>query len=103
MMIEIINDAIDTYEKPLEEAESPIDKFEADGLRRAIGASASGSAAADYTARSARVTQMRADALATLDVAQRLAPASEPTAPLFQDLGRTPRACTPTPMGWSRT
>jgi magnesium transporter len=82
VLIEIINGAIDTYEKPLGEAEGAIDKFEAtvfgeqeiSGLLQRI-----------YTEKR-RVTQMRRMLSHTLDVVQRLVPASEPTAPLFQDL-----------------
>jgi magnesium transporter len=82
VLIEIINGAIETYEKPLGEAENAIDKFEAtvfgeqelSGLLQRI-----------YTEKR-RVTQMRRMLSHTLDVVQRLVPASEPTAPLFQDL-----------------
>jgi magnesium transporter len=82
VLIEIINAAIDTYGKPLAEAEVAIDKFEAtvfgqhelEGLLQRI-----------YTEKR-RVTQMRRMLSHTLDVVQRLVPASEPTAPLFQDL-----------------
>lgn len=82
VLIEIINGAIDTYERPLGEAEGAIDKFEAtvfgeqeiSGLLQRI-----------YTEKR-RATQMRRMLSHTLDVVQRLVPASEPTAPLFQDL-----------------
>jgi len=82
LLIELINGAIETYEKPLAEAEITIDKFEAmvfgedelGGLLRRI-----------YTEKR-RVTQMRRMLSHTLDLVQRLVPASEPTAPLFQDL-----------------
>jgi magnesium transporter len=82
LLIELINDAIETYERPLAEAEIAIDKFEAmvfgehelGGLLRRI-----------YTEKR-RVTQMRRMLSHTLDLVQRLVPASEPTAPLFQDL-----------------
>jgi magnesium transporter len=82
LLIELINGAIETYEKPLAEAETAIDKFEATvfgehelgGLLRRI-----------YTEKR-RVTQMRRMLSHTLDLVQRLVPASEPTAPLFQDL-----------------
>jgi len=82
VLIEIINGAIDTYERPLGEAEGAIDKFEAtvfgeqeiSGLLQRI-----------YTEKR-RVTQMRRMLSHTRDVVQRLVPASEPTAPLFQDL-----------------
>jgi len=82
VLIEIINGAIETYERPLGEAEGAIDKFEAtvfgeqeiSGLLQRI-----------YTEKR-RATQMRRMLSHTLDVVQRLVPASEPTAPLFQDL-----------------
>jgi magnesium transporter len=82
LLIELINGAIDTYDKPLTEAEVAIDKFEAtvfgehelSGLLRRI-----------YTEKR-RVTQMRRMLSHTLDAVQRLVPSSEPTAPLFQDL-----------------
>jgi magnesium transporter len=82
LLIELINGAIETYEKPLESAEVATDKFEATvfgedelgGLLRRI-----------YTEKR-RVTQMRRMLSHTLDLVQRLVPASEPTAPLFQDL-----------------
>jgi magnesium transporter len=82
LLIELINGAIETYEKPLASAEVAIDKFEATvfgehelgGLLRRI-----------YTEKR-RVTQMRRMLSHTLDLVQRLVPASEPTAPLFQDL-----------------
>ncbi len=82
LLIQLINGAIATYEKPLEQAETAIDKFEATvfgehelvGLLRRI-----------YTEKR-RVTQMRRMLSHTLDLVQRLVPASEPTAPLYQDL-----------------
>jgi magnesium transporter len=82
LLIELINGAIETYEKPLAEAEMAIDRFEATvfgeqelgGLLRRI-----------YTEKR-RVTQMRRMLSHTRDVVQKLVPASEPTAPLFQDL-----------------
>lgn len=82
LLIELINGAIETYDRPLGEAEATIDKFEATvfsdhelvGLLQRI-----------YTEKR-RVTQMRRMLSHTLDLVQRLVPASEPTAPLFQDL-----------------
>jgi magnesium transporter len=82
LLIELINGAIDTYDRPLTDAEIAIDHFEAtvfgehelSGLLRRI-----------YTEKR-RVTQMRRMLSHTLDTVQRLVPASEPTAPLFQDL-----------------
>jgi magnesium transporter len=82
LLIELINGAIETYERPLTDAELTIDKFEATvfgehelaGLLRRI-----------YTEKR-RVTQMRRMLSHTLDVVQKLVPSAEPTAPLFQDL-----------------
>jgi magnesium transporter len=82
LLIDLINGAIDTYEKPLGAAEAAIDGFEAtvfgeheltDLLRRIY-------------LEKRRVTQMRRMLSHTLDAVQRLVPASEPTAPLYQDL-----------------
>jgi magnesium transporter len=82
LLIDLINGAIMTYERPLGAAETTIDAFEAslfgeheftDILRRI------------YLVKR-RVTQMRRMLSHTLDAVQKLVPASEPTAPLFQDL-----------------
>jgi magnesium transporter len=82
LLIEIINGAIDTYEKPLGEAESTIDRFEA----TVFGEQELGGLLQRIYTEKRRVTQMRRMLSHTLDVVQRLVPASEPTAPLFQDL-----------------
>ena len=82
LLIEIINDAIDTYGRPLAEAESAIDKFEA----TVFGEQELGDVLQRGYTEKRRVTQMRRMLSHTLDVVQRLVPASEPTAPLFQDL-----------------
>ncbi|HEX7336143.1 MAG TPA: CorA family divalent cation transporter [Gemmatimonadales bacterium] len=82
LLIELINGAIATYDRPLQQAEVAIDNFEATvfgdhdlgGLLQRI-----------YTEKR-RVTQMRRMLSHTLDLVQRLVPASQPTAPLFQDL-----------------
>jgi magnesium transporter len=82
LVISIVNCAIVTYQKPLEEAESAIDMFEATlfgehefaGLLRRI-----------YLVKR-RVTLMRRMLSHTLDAIKKLVPASEPTAPLYQDL-----------------
>ena len=82
VLIEIVNGAIGTYQKPLEDAESAIDKFEATvfgehefaGLLRRI-----------YLVKR-RVTLMRRMLSHTLDAVKKLVPGSEPTAPLYQDL-----------------
>ena len=82
ILIEIINGAIETYEKPLGEAENAIDKFEA----TVFGEHELGDVLQRVYTEKRRVTQMRRMLSHTLDVVQRLVPASEPTAPLFQDL-----------------
>jgi magnesium transporter len=82
LVIDLINGAIATYEKPLLDAETAIDSFEAtvfgehefSGLLRRI-----------YLVKR-RVTLMRRMLSHTLDAVQKLVPASEPTAPLYQDL-----------------
>jgi magnesium transporter len=82
LLIQIVNGAIGTYQKPLEDAESAIDKFEATvfgehefaGLLRRI-----------YLVKR-RVTLMRRMLSHTLDAVKKLVPGSEPTAPLYQDL-----------------
>jgi magnesium transporter len=82
LLIYIVNGAIATYQKPLEEAETSIDMFEATvfgeheftGLLRRI-----------YLVKR-RVTLMRRMLSHTLDAVKKLVPGSEPTAPLYQDL-----------------
>ena len=82
ILIEIVNESVATYQKPLEEAESAIDQFEATvfgeheftGLLRRI-----------YLVKR-RVTLMRRMLSHTLDAVKKLVPGSEPTAPLYQDL-----------------
>jgi magnesium transporter len=82
LLICLVNGAIATYQKPLEDAELSIDKFEAtvfgehefSGLLRRI-----------YLVKR-RVTLMRRMLLHTLDAVKKLVPGSEPTAPLYQDL-----------------
>jgi magnesium transporter len=82
LLIEIINGAIATYQKPLEEAETAIDMFEATvfgeheftGLLRRI-----------YLVKR-RVTLMRRMLSHTLDAVKKLVPGSETTVPLYQDL-----------------
>ncbi len=81
-LIDIINGAIETYEKPLGAAEFAIDKFEA----TVFGDHELGGLLQRIYTEKRRVTQMRRMLSHTLDVVQRLVPASEPTAPLFQDL-----------------
>jgi magnesium transporter len=82
VLIEIINAVIDTYGRPLAEAEIAIDKFEA----TVFGEHELGGLLQRIYTEKRRVTQMRRMLSHTLDVVQRLVPASEPTAPLFQDL-----------------
>ena len=82
LLIDLINGAVATYQKPLEEAETTIDSFEATvfgehefaGLLQRI-----------YLVKR-RVTLMRRMLLHTLDAVKKLVPGSEPTAPLYQDL-----------------
>jgi magnesium transporter len=82
LLIQIVNGAIATYQKPLEDAETTIDMFEATvfgeheftGLLRRI-----------YLVKR-RVTLMRRMLSHTLDAVKKLVPGSEPTAPLYQDL-----------------
>jgi magnesium transporter len=82
LVINLINGAVATYERPLQEAESAIDTFEAtvfgehelSGLLRRI-----------YLVKR-RVTQMRRLLSHTLDAVKKLVPASDVTIPLFQDL-----------------
>lgn len=82
LLIDLINGAVSTYEKPLGAAETTIDAFEAtvfgeheftDLLRRIY-------------LEKRRVTQMRRMLSHTRDAIQKLVPATEPTAPLYQDL-----------------
>jgi magnesium transporter len=82
LVIDIINGAVGTYEKPLQDAETAVDTFEATvfgeheltGLLRRI-----------YLVKR-RVTLMRRMLSHTLDAVKKLVPGSEPTVPLFQDL-----------------
>jgi magnesium transporter len=82
LLVDVVNGAVATYQKPLEEAETAIDTFEATvfgeheftGLLRRI-----------YLVKR-RVTLMRRMLSHTLDAVKRLVPGSEPTAPLYQDL-----------------
>jgi magnesium transporter len=82
LLIDLINGAVATYQKPLEDAETAIDSFETTvfgdheltGLLRRI-----------YLVKR-RVTLMRRMLSHTLDAVKKLIPASEPTAPLYQDL-----------------
>lgn len=82
LVIDLMNGAVGTYEKPLQEAETAIDTFEATvfgeheitGLLRRI-----------YLEKR-RVTLMRRMLSHTLDAVKKLVPASEQTVPLYQDL-----------------
>jgi magnesium transporter len=82
LVINLINGAVATYQKPLEDAETAIDTFEATvfgeqeltGLLRRI-----------YLVKR-RVTLMRRMLSHTLDAVKKLIPASESTVPLYQDL-----------------
>jgi magnesium transporter len=82
LLIDLINGAVGTFEKPLGRAESAIDAFEATVFGEH-----------DFTEllrriylEKRRVTQMRRMLSHTRDAVQKLVPASEPTAPLYQDL-----------------
>ena len=82
LVIDIVNGAVGTYQKQLEDAETTIDAFEATvfgehefaGLLRRI-----------YLVKR-RVTLMRRMLSHTLDAVKKLVPGSEPTEPLYQDL-----------------
>src|SRR5918998_718510 len=82
LLIELINGAIETYEKPLGRSEAAIDAFEATVFG---DEEFSGTLQSIYVEKR-RVTQMRRMLSHTLDAVQKLVPASEPTAPLFQDI-----------------
>jgi magnesium transporter len=82
LLIEIINGAIETYEKPLERSEAAIDAFEA----TVFGDQEFSGTLQNIYAEKRRVTQMRRMLSHTLDAVQKLVPASEPTAPLYQDI-----------------
>jgi magnesium transporter len=82
LLIDLINGAINTYEKPLAAAESSIDAFEA----TVFGEHDFTSLLRRIYLEKRRVTQMRRMLSHTRDAVQKLVPASEPTAPLYQDL-----------------
>jgi magnesium transporter len=82
LLINLINGAIGTYEKPLTAAESAIDAFEA----TVFGEHEFTELLRRIYLEKRRVTQMRRMLSHTLDAVQKLVPASEPTAPHFQDL-----------------
>jgi magnesium transporter len=82
LLIELINGAIATYEKPLEKSESAIDAFEA----TVFGDAEFGGTLHGIYLVKRRVTQMRRMLSHTLDAVQKLVPGSEPTAPLYQDI-----------------
>ena len=99
LLVELINGAVATYQKPLEEAEAAVDKLEATvfgeheftGLLRRI-----------YLVKR-RVTLMRRMLSHTLDAVKKLVPGSEPTAPSTRTCGRTSRARTSGPTSCWRT
>jgi magnesium transporter len=82
LLIHLINGAIGTYEKPLTVAETTIDAFEA----TVFGEHEFTELLRRIYLEKRRVTQMRRMLSHTLDAVQKLVPASEPTAPHFQDL-----------------
>ena len=82
LLIELINGAIETYDKPLQKAEAAIDTFEA----TVFGDAEFGGTLHGIYLEKRRVTQMRRMLSHTHDAVQKLVPASEPTAPLYQDI-----------------
>jgi magnesium transporter len=82
LLINLINGAIGTYEKPLTAAETAIDAFEA----TVFGEHEFTELLRRIYLEKRRVTQMRRMLSHTLDAVQKLVPGSEPTAPLYQDL-----------------
>jgi magnesium transporter len=82
LLIDLINGAITTYEKPLTAAETAIDAFEA----TVFGEHEFTELLRRIYLEKRRVTQIRRMLSHTLDAVQKLVPASEPTAPIYQDL-----------------
>jgi magnesium transporter len=82
LLIDLINGAITTYEKPLGLAETSIDAFEA----TVFGEHEVSQLLRRIYLEKRRVTQIRRMLSHTMDAVQKLVPASEPTAPLYQDL-----------------
>jgi magnesium transporter len=82
LLVDLINGAITTYEKPLVQAEAAIDAFEA----TVFGEHEVSQLLRRIYLEKRRVTQIRRMLSHTLDAVQKLVPASEPTAPLYQDL-----------------
>jgi magnesium transporter len=82
LLIDLINGAIGTYDKPLAAAEGAIDAFEA----TVFGEHEFTELLRRIYLEKRRVTQMRRMLSHTRDAVQKLVPASEPTAPLYQDL-----------------
>jgi magnesium transporter len=82
LLIDLINGAIGTYDKPLALAEAAIDAFEA----TVFGEHEFTELLRRIYLEKRRVTQMRRMLSHTRDAVQKLVPASEPTAPLYQDL-----------------
>jgi magnesium transporter len=82
LLIELINGAIATYEKPLASSETAIDSFEA----TVFGEDEFSGTLHGIYLEKRRVTQMRRMLSHTRDAVQKLVPASEPAAPLYQDI-----------------
>jgi magnesium transporter len=82
LLIDLINGAITTYEKPLGLAETSVDAFEA----TVFGEHEVSQLLRRIYLEKRRVTQIRRMLSHTMDAVQKLMPASEPTAPLYQDL-----------------
>lgn len=82
LLIDLINGAITTYEKPLGASETAVDAFEA----TVFGEHEFTHLLRRIYLEKRRVTQIRRMLSHTMDAVQKLVPASEPTAPLYQDL-----------------
>jgi magnesium transporter len=82
LLSDLINGAIATYEKPLEEAETALDAFE----RTVFGEHELTNLLRGIYQQKRRVALMKRMLRHTLDVIQKIVPASEPSAPLYQDL-----------------
>jgi magnesium transporter len=82
LVIDLINGAVTTYEKPLQEAETAIDTFEA----TVFGEHELTELLRRIYQEKRRVTLMRRMLSHTLDALKKLVPASEQTVPLYQDL-----------------
>jgi len=85
ILVELISAVVDTYEKPLDEAERVLDDFEEalfDGMRAEAGLE-------EIHVVKRRVTLIKRTLWQTLSVVQKLHPPSEGPSPIFQDLRET--------------